>query len=473
MSQVDRPKQKLRSLDERLEALLMREHPVRLRVWQALLLILICVGAFILFGVTALKGEEADANAIERAVFTIVDAPRIAHRVVHDAVKRYNPRLARDQRFDGETGLSKAPDATANGAAIVLSRYAGDEKRGVVEILDLDSGAIIHSYRPDIEAINARSVLPKSVINLKRDFGLRRYMEHHPFVLPDGSLIFHGMESPLVKIDACSNVVWTLDGDFSHSIEQGADGNFWTVETLHPPTIPLVDRTFDDDAIAQFSPDGRLLFHKSVAQILIDAGMNYIVYSHERYDEDPVHLNDVQPVISDGPYWKKNDLFISLRNPSMLALYRPSTNKLVWTKQGPWLMQHDVDIISDHEIAVFNNNTAAAPGGGRTIGSNGVIIFDFSTGKTREPFKQAFAANKIHTETNGLFRFLSDGSLMVEEHDYGRLLAMGPDGAVKWSYINRAPKDGRVFHLGWSRALTAEAAASLKTAYAKTDCNSH
>ena len=70
-----------------------------------------------------------------------------------------------------------------------------------------------------------------------------------------------------------------------------------------------------------------------------------------------------------------------------------------------------------------------------------------------------FSANRIRTETNGLFRFLPDGASMVEEHDYGRLPAIDRAGNVRWSYVNRAPKDERVYHLGWSRALLAERAA--------------
>ena len=37
-------------------------------------------------------------------------------------------------------------------------------------------------------------------------------------------------------------------------------------------------------------------------------------------------------------------------------LYRPSTNKVIWFKQGPWRFQHDVDIINKNTIAIFDNN---------------------------------------------------------------------------------------------------------------------
>lgn len=458
------------SFDERMEKLLMRKRVVTFRLWQALLAFLILVPAVVLFATLAVEGVERKASPAERLALQIASAPRIVLHLISDTIRDYNPRLAKAQRFKGEAGFRKSASAAPQGALLILSRYDGDAKRGVVEAVDLDTGVVIHSWLPDIAAINARSSLAPEFVNLQRDFTPRRYMEHHPFALDDGSLVFHGMDSPLVKIDVCARPVWTVDGEFHHSIERDADGDFWTVETIHPPSIPFVDRDFDDDALAKISSDGKVLFRKSAAQILIDANLQHVVYSHDEYDRDPIHLNDIQPVLADGPYWKRGDLFLSLRNPSIVALYRPSTNEIVWSKAGPWLMQHDVDIISDREIAVFNNNTVAAPGGGRTVGSNNIMIYDFATGEMREPFAAGFEKHRIHTETNGLFRFLPDGTVMVEEHDYGRLLAMGAEGDVKWSYVNRAAKDGRVYHLGWSRAVTGARAAALKNALAGADC---
>lgn len=460
------------SFDERLEELLMRERVVKFRLWQGLLLLLAIAPLAVIYGMLAIDGGKPNANFLARGVHMVSIAPHLAMRVVADASGAKNPRLARGQRFRGEAGWNLPKGAAPDGMAVVLSRYDGDEKRGVVEFVDLDSGKTLHSWRPDVEAINSLSAMHEKYVNLARDFTPARYMEHHPLVLEDGSMIYHGMDSPLVKVDACARVVWTVDGDFHHSIERDADANIWTVNSFHPPSIPFVGKDFDDDAIAEVSPDGEILFNKSVAEILIDADLGHIIYSHDVYDQDPIHLNDVQPVNADGPYWKKGDLFLSLRNPSMLMLYRPSSNEIIWRKQGPWLMQHDVDIISDHEIAVYNNNTAATPGGGKTIGSNNIVIYDFATNTTREPFAEAFKRYKIHTETNGLFRFFPDGSVMIEEHDYGRLLALGPDGALRWSFVNRAPKDGRVYHLGWSRAVAREYAQSLRKVFDAAQCES-
>lgn len=456
-----------KAIDELLEEHLMRERTLVFRLWQMLLLILASVVATVMFATLAIGGIGKDADFFERFAFHVADGPRLARRVFLDTVHGANPYLARAQRFDGEAGLSVAGAAKG---AVILSRYDGDAKRGGVELLDIATGKVVQAWRPDIGALHARSKLPAETVNLKRDFAARRYVLHHPYAFEDGSLLFHGMGSPLVRIDACSRIMWTLDGDFHHSIEPDADGDFWTAENLHPPTIPNVDAAFEDNAVTRFSADGAVLFRKSVGQILIDNGFRHLIYSHETYEPDPIHLNDVQPVPGDGPFWKKGDLFLSLRHLSMVALYRPSTNEIVWSRQGPWMMQHDVDIISDHEIAVFNNEAMATPHGPKTLGASTITVYDFAADTTREPFRAGFETHQIRTETAGLFRFLPDGSVMVEEHDYGRLLAMNADGTLRWSFVNRAPKDGRVFQLGWSRALSDGAAEKLKAAVAAADC---
>jgi hypothetical protein len=53
----------------------------------------------------------------------------------------------------------------------------------------------------------------------------------------------------------------------------------------------------------------------------------------------------------------QRDLFLSLpRSSSNVILYRPATNKVIWRKDGPWSRQHDVDILDNHRISIFNNN---------------------------------------------------------------------------------------------------------------------
>ena len=103
-------------------------------------------------------------------------------------------------------------------------------------------------------------------------------------------------------------------------------------------------------------------------------------------NDDPTHLNDIQPVLDDGPYWKKGDLFLSLRNISTVMLYRPSTDEILWIKRGPWIAQHDVDILDDHRISIYDNDVEArAPGKPYIAGTSQVMVYDFATRKISLP----------------------------------------------------------------------------------------
>ena len=86
--------------------------------------------------------------------------------------------------------------------------------------------------------------------------------------------------------------------------------------------------------------------------------INKVMYflSNVYYGDDPIHLNDIEPVNFDSNHWLKGDIFLSIRSLSLIILYRPSTNKVIWYKQGPWRFQHDIDIIDEGTIAIFDNN---------------------------------------------------------------------------------------------------------------------
>ena len=218
------------------------------------------------------------------------------------------------------------------------------------------------------------------------------------------------------------------------------------------------------------SPDGEILFEKSIAELLLDNDLKHLVYLSGSYSADPIHINDVQPALSSGPHWNKGDLFISLRHSSTILLYRPSTDEIVWIQQGPWLMQHDVDIISDHEIAVFDNNAGPMPWGQHVLKANDTIIYDFDNREARSPYRDAYEKNEIETITEGLSEILPDGDIFVEEQNFGRLLRMNEDGDVIWSYVNRA-SDGRIYLVNWTRYVDKASAMNAVTEAKANSCN--
>ena len=239
--------------------------------------------------------------------------------------------------LDGFDGTSNSEESY-----LLLSRHDGDLKEGVVELVDLRNFEILHTWNPDIDAFNNLVDQVDEFKYLERDLNNKRHMLYHPVISKKGDLIFHADKAPLRIIDQCSNLVTQNNHDnFHHSIETDNAGNIWTSTHMYPQSLPIekVGRNivqeggYFDDAIVKLSPNGEILYEKSISKLLIENGMETrlsMVGTNHEFQLDPIHINDVQPVNVDGTYWKKGDVFISLGHQSMIILYRPSSNEIVW-----------------------------------------------------------------------------------------------------------------------------------------------
>lgn len=348
---------------------------------------------------------------------------------------------------------------------LLLSRYDGDLQEGVVELVDLRTFEILHSWNPDIDAFNDLVEQVDEFKYLNRDANNLRVRLLHPKLLQDGHLLFND-STPLREIDACSNLAFQNTHDvFHHSIETDIDGNIWVPSHIYPQSISkekvgrdiVLKGGFYDDAILKLSPDYKILFEKSVSQIFIDNGLEYLLFSvgGTLFKSDPIHLNDIQPVNFDGKFWKKGDVFLSLRHQSMILLYRPSTNEIIWKGAGPFFHQHDVDILDEHRISIFNNNSKNFVNGDVIDGHNEVITYDFKNNQYSSYLIDSLIENDVRTITEGRSEILSNGDLYLEESNYGRTLYFNTDGSLRWTHVNRAG-DGNVYRVGWSRILYTE-----------------
>ena len=365
-----------------------------------------------------------------------------------------------EDRFPNLNGFSGTPNSDET--YLLLSRYDGDLQEGVVELVDLRTFEILHTWNPDIVAFNNLVEQVDEFKYLNRDKNNSRVNLTHPKLLQDGHLLFQD-NTPLIKIDACSNLVFQNTHDvFHHSIETDMESNIWVPSNIYPQSLPIekvgrtiiVDGGFIDDAIVKLSPIGEILFEKSVSQIFMDNGLEYLLYSvgDMAFLIDPIHLNDIQPVNFDGEFWKKGDVFLSLRHQSMVLLYRPSTNEIIWKGTGPFFHQHDVDILDENRISIFNNNSKNFVNRDTVDGHNEVIIYNFKTNEYSSYLKDSLAENGVRTITAGRSEIITNGDLFIEETNYGRTLYFNADGSLRWTHVNRA-NDGNVYNLGWSRIL--------------------
>lgn len=340
----------------------------------------------------------------------------------------------------------------------LLTSYQSN-KEYLIELINLQNGESLKKWEIDLNKITSltkkgddNSRLEHHSINIIR----------HPFMLTDSSII-GGTAYSLVRINKYSEIQWVRsDYEAHHSIEQDHENNVWISGRKTIQSLPeLVDRDyldFLDDMIIKIDPkNGNILFERSVIEILKDNNLYDLIWRDGNYQKDPIHLNDVQPALEDGEFWKKGDLLISSRHLSTIFLYRPSDNQILWYKQGPWLNQHDLDFLDESRISVFGNQVFSS--GDDSVSSivnhpysyNSVFVYDFKNDSISEPYKKFIETSDIKTLTEGRSEILDNGSLFIEETNNGRIF-IGNESDKILSFSKRIDSEN-ISMLHWSRII--------------------
>ncbi len=346
----------------------------------------------------------------------------------------------------------------------------------------------INQLKYDLFALNGRFEQSKWIIsltNLKNDSVIyewyltensynktERNFSHaelrNPILLSDKSLIIYNDETNnLYKIDKTSKIIWhNKDYQFHHGLSTDRTGNIWTC-TRKSINLASENVSYFDNYITKIDvKNGLQLYHKSLTEIFKENGLIALVHGMGNQvgpmGNDPLHLNKIEPVLKDGLYWKADDLFISLRNRSLVFLYRPATNKIIRIIQGPFLNQHDVDILSDSTICIFNNNASSiafAPKAEKRTSKDfsssinnfsEVLIYNLKDSTYTSIYKNQFIENKIYTRTQGQQQLLSNGDLFVESTDAGKVYLINQKQVLIKKYFNN-PKPNGVERPHWIR----------------------
>ena len=434
----------------------------KIELWVVILILIICMLSGLGIGVLVHQGLVGRSAAGSWSVKPITDIAvsiaSVPEKLILHLIKP--ERLRIDDPWDEQRHFwtDGSLESGFNGNSLdfpsylLLSRY-DNEQKSIVELVDLKTFETIHIWAPDFEEL--------TIFNGGKSTGKIPRMIN-PLLTADGGLIFNGMGSQLVKLDKCSNPIWVLDDYlYHHSINEGSENTIvvpihvfpYVIDTKYTGTNP---KNYLSDGIAIVSNNGKRLYVKSISELFIEKGLEHLLFASPgetgRFKYDPIHLNSVKPVMESGKFWKKGDLFLSLRGLSMLILYRPSTNEIIWKDSGKTYQQHHIEILDDHRISIFNNNSKDFFVGNRVDGNNSVVIYDFKTGLYSSHLGKAFVENDIRTVTEGRASILTNGDVFVEETNYGRTLYIVSDGRVRWTLLNSS-KDGKVYAVNWSRIL--------------------
>lgn len=352
-----------------------------------------------------------------------------------------------------------------------------------VNLLTQDVNALVsftnESNDRTVQILNLKDESVKWEWNIKNPFQAHNRILN-PLVLPGKRLVYGYLGNPNIWcVDSTGVELWKQKNAHNHhSLNLDHDGNIWVCDyengsyaLKHGSKYTIIgsneghqkEISFIDNFITLLDEEnGEVLYKKSVSDILIENGLEYILLKSPSLN-DPLHLNDIEPVLEDGPFWNQGDVFLSFRTNSTVLHYRPSTGEVVKVLEGPFHSQHDVDILSDSTIGIFNNNghTLNAKQGSTTllekvrdlgIFASHIVEYNYSSNEYITLEKETFEENKIATYTEGLFQYLPDGSVFIEEQNCAVMWILN-DGEVVYKNVLESQHEGHHHLLNWTRIL--------------------
>ena len=125
---------------------------------------------------------------------------------------------------------------------------------------------------------------------------------------------------------------------------------------------------------------------------------------------------------------------------------------LAWKLSDKLFHQHDVDIINDDEIAIFNNNRIIT-NKDKVFKNNEINVYNFKTNELSSPYDKILNDNDVKTVNQGLMEITEYG-IFVEEQNSGRYIFFEKNGNVIFEYLNKSDNNSYVYQVHWSRLIT-------------------
>jgi Arylsulfotransferase (ASST) len=380
-------------------------------------------------------------------------------KALHDQLTAYDDVYASDlwhpaRRPDRGVTVHD-PARVQDGVTLYTS---GHEAAAYLVAMD---GAVLHQWRRPFSTVwdeSARTTRPQpdSHVYFRR-----------AAVYPNGDLlaVYEGVcDTPygygLVKLDRNSEVIWRYSGRAHHDIDIGPDGRIYalTHEFVNEPLEGFDNLAAPrlDDFLVVLSPEGRELRKIPLIQAVAASPYRHLLHTVSAYAvADPLHTNTVTLITEEAAanfaFGKAGQILLSFRELGAIGVLDLEREELVWATRGPWVGQHDPDILPNGNVLLFDNYGNFEQPEGRSR----VIEFDPETmaivwhyaGSAELPFASAIRSSQQR---------LANGNTLITESSGGRILEVTRGGAIVWQFVNpvRGGEDnGRIPIICWAQRL--------------------
>jgi len=337
----------------------------------------------------------------------------------------------------------QGPVVRADQAALVRASGWRVLVGGFVMDGEFTHGALALS--PELEVVKVWKLTEKDIPGEKPLPPLRKYV-HGFAMLKDGSMIFSFDEGvSLQRFDACGRRIWATGGIFNHAVTLDEDEKVvWTLRR-EVADAKLVHETVVKVATAT----GEIIRRITMQDIVAANPALHILDMRERdrnfvrenprntteewLDDNPFHLNDVEPLpaaIADRfAGFKAGDLLLSARSLNLVFVVDPDTLQVKWWRMGAWRRQHDPDWQPTGEITVYDNRMS--------LDYSRIVGIVPASQSTRVVFDGRSA--DFYSRIRGKHQITSAGNLLITSPQQGRVFEVDPNGHMVLEIFNPKP----------------------------------
>ncbi|MAT91063.1 MAG: hypothetical protein CME59_00525 [Halioglobus sp.] len=324
---------------------------------------------------------------------------------------------------------------TSPGATLLTSFWKESGWKPGVKLVDID-GNTLHRWD-----VSARSIWPL------RDFPLGTYV-HGAYLLPNGDIIANIEYAGLVRLNACSEVVWKSPFVSHHSVFRDHNGHFWVsgyrlIKEDNPRAglFPPIKPPFAEELLIQVSADGRMVHMISLLKSLYNSPWRHLLWHYERIQGpaklDILHLNDVESLspelAQDFPTLDAGDIVFSSRSLNAIGILSPQ-GRVKWLLPGVFTLQHDPDFEAGGWITVFDNRDDWTRHKGDFLGGSRIRAVNPATNEVRDIYRSA-PGRRFYTRAAGKHELLANGNRLITEAKAGRVFEISPQGRTVWEWI--------------------------------------
>lgn len=246
----------------------------------------------------------------------------------------------------------------------------------------------------------------------------------------------------LVKYDRYSNVLWKYMAHVHHDLDVTPDGRTYVltqeISQDDLPQFPHLKAPRIDDYVAVLSPEGKELKKVRIIDVMLRSPyarlLDTVPWYIQKGAGDYLHTNSIE--ILDGRGSHKlaaatpGRVLLSFREIGTIAIMDVEKEEIVWAMRGPWLRQHDPDLLANGNILLFDNQGHVGPGGITRVievdPNTQEIVWTYA-GTPEEPFESEVRSSQAR---------LPNGNTLITESDGGRLFEVARNGEIVWEWIN-------------------------------------